>query len=382
MKKLITTYAFLMLVSGIFATGTGTGTGTFTVGGIQYTTTSTNTVAVMSNSYTGSITIPSTVTYTAVTYNVTSIGTQAFASCTGLTSITIPSSITSIGNNAFQGCSGLTSISIPSFVTSIGNNAFYNCTKLTSITIPSSVTSIGSSAFYNCTGLTSITIPSSVTSMGSFALSGTAWYNSQPDGLVYAGKIAYAYKGDMPANTSITLDAGTIAIASAIFAVSSLTSITIPSSVTSIGDAAFMSCGSLKSLTCLSSTPPILGIHCFSQTTLTDVFVPSDAAVTDYKANADWIAAFPGDIIKKNVSTAFPTLGSNNVKVYATSTEIVIDGLSNGATVELYNLNGLQMQSRKAQGDESVSIGSLPQGLYIVKLITSEGTIERKVIKK
>ncbi len=52
-----------------------------------------------------------------------------------LTSITIPDSVTSIEYCAFQGCSSLTSITIPNSVTSIGYNAFYGCSSLTSINV-------------------------------------------------------------------------------------------------------------------------------------------------------------------------------------------------------------------------------------------------------
>ena len=106
-----------------------------------------------------------------------------------------------------------------------------------------SVTSIGYQAFYSCSSLTSITIPNSVTSIGGYAFDGTAWYNNQPDGLVYAGKVAYKYKGDMPENTKIILNDGTLGIANGAFGFcSSLTSITIPNSVTSIGGGAFSWC--------------------------------------------------------------------------------------------------------------------------------------------
>jgi hypothetical protein len=117
------------------------------------------------------------------------------------------------------------------------------------VTIGNSVTSIGESAFWCCSGLTSVTIPNSVTSIGESAFYKTAWYNNQPDGLVYAGKVAYKYKGTMPENTEITLIEGTKGITGFAFnECSGLTSVTIPNSVTSIANYAFSNCSSLTSI--------------------------------------------------------------------------------------------------------------------------------------
>ena len=242
-------------------------------------------------------------TFIKLPQNVSIIESLAFGNCP-LTSIIIPSSVEIIGRSAFWGCSSLESIVvengntkydsrnnceaiietesntliagckntiIPSNVTSIGNDAFGVCSGLTSITIPNSVTSIGSEAFRYCSGLTSVTIPNSVTSIGGSAFYGTAWYNNQPEGLVYAGKVAYNYKGTMPANTSISLKEGTLGIAGHAFDYcEGLSSITIPNSVTSIGEGAFWGCSGLTSIT-IPNSVKTMGNHAFYSSGLTTI---------------------------------------------------------------------------------------------------------------
>lgn len=71
--------------------------------------------------------------------------------------------------------------------------------------------------YYGYSGLESATISNSVTCIGGFAFEGTAWYNNQPDGIIYIAQNVYGYKGEMPDNTKIVLLEGTKSIADAAF---------------------------------------------------------------------------------------------------------------------------------------------------------------------
>ncbi len=163
----------------------------------------------------------------AIPSSVTSIDSSAFENCTNLTSVTIPSSVTSIGSSAFKNCTNLASVNIPSSVTSIGYDAFENCTNLTSVNIPSSVTSIGSDAFDGCSGVEKFSVNSANTAYSSD--SAGALFNKDKTTLLYypAGSTRTAY----------TIPSGVATISCGAFDnCTRLVSITIPSSVTFIGN--------------------------------------------------------------------------------------------------------------------------------------------------
>ena len=222
------------------------------------------------------VVIPSTVVNNGTTYTVTSIGEWAFSGCSSLTAVEIPNSVTSIGESAFYGCSSLTSVEIPNSVTSIGSSAFSGCSGLTAVEIPSSVTSIGYSAFEDCSGLTAIQIPSSVTSIGSSAFSGCTnlsqlvigngqetltiqsnTFSSCPITTLYLGRNVNDYVNFKSLET-LTIGSSVTSIGDyAFYGCSSLTSVEIPSSVTSIGYSAFEDCSGLTAIQIPSSVTSI-----------------------------------------------------------------------------------------------------------------------------
>ena len=182
--------------------------------------------------YSGSVTIPETVTYNGTTYSVTTVGRAAFYKCPGLTSVTIPNSVTFIGGSAFEYCSGLTSVTIPNSVTTIGDGAFEDCSGLTSVIIlPDSVTYFGTEVFNNCSSLTSIV----------WNIKNCADFSSQTEGPFY---------DILSQITSFTFGESVQHIPARLcYGMSKLLSVTIPNSVASIGKYAFLSCSSLTSVT-------------------------------------------------------------------------------------------------------------------------------------
>lgn len=81
--------------------------------------------------------------------------TDSFVGCTSLTEVYLPASLKSL-NNTFNGCTSLKNVDLGG-VTSIGSSTFNGCTSLESIYIPASVTYIGSDCWRGCTGVTKIT---------------------------------------------------------------------------------------------------------------------------------------------------------------------------------------------------------------------------------
>ena len=79
---------------------------------------------------------------------ITSIGTDAFLHCFKLNNVKLPNTLISIGNGSFYDCDGFTSVEIPDSVTTIEDEAFKDCNNIKAIIIGKGITSIRRHAFY------------------------------------------------------------------------------------------------------------------------------------------------------------------------------------------------------------------------------------------
>ena len=254
---------------------------TYTFGDFEYSVKSDNTVEI--TKYKDStndtfVTIPSEIN----SYSVTSIGRYAFDGCTGLQSVNVPDSVISIGDGAFSNCSGLRNVNISNGVVNIGSYAFHKCIRIISIDVPESVSSIGMCAFAGCTLLANINIPENLTSVGEKILDKTAWYDNQPDGVVYAGNVLYSYKGTMTTGTSINIKDGIrFILAYAFKDCVNLTNISLPDSVTSIGYETFYGCTGLQSINIPNGVEKIAGNTFYQCKTLNNIKFPNSITQID-----------------------------------------------------------------------------------------------------
>ena len=122
--------------------------------------------------------------------NVRILTGGALSDCVALESVTLPDSLITLGDGVFSGCAQLRSIKGGKNVRQIGDGCFSGCTTLTDFgELEKNVTHVGSWAFQNC-----------------------GWFHDQPNGVVYFGKAAYAYKGSMAEGTVLSLKDGTVSV--------------------------------------------------------------------------------------------------------------------------------------------------------------------------
>ncbi|HPW66178.1 MAG TPA: leucine-rich repeat domain-containing protein [Salinivirgaceae bacterium] len=353
--------------------------------------------------------------------NVTSIGWWAFSHCANLTSINLPETVTSIGRGAFSYCESLTSIIIPTSATSIGNGAFEGCIGLTSLIIPKSVTSIGYGVFRRCSSLTAIDVEAENTEYSSE--NGVLFNYDKTMLIAYpAGREGESYtissyvtslgiaafEGSVNLTSIIIPESITSISRDAFSKCTLLDSINIPDSVTSIGDAAFGSCSSLISIT-IPATVKSIGYmafaHCVGLTSITShiadprsvtlgdevffgvpkgtdanacaLYVP-EAGLHLYQNVWQWKDFLP------NMFTGIEDIPQISVIVYPNPTSDFLNIKSNTpiCSFELYDVLGKLVQNNTEMFNPEcvIDVSSLTCGIYFIRLHTTNGIAEHKVM--
>lgn len=151
--------------------------------------------------------------------------------------IILPSGLKEVGTRAFYSCRSLKEINFLDGLEKIGSEAFKYCLELETLTMPDTVNTIGMLAFNNCSKLINITFPENVDYQGESGISGTAWFESQPDGCVYLGKSFYRTRGASP--EILILKSGTTTIETNAMINNDSPIMVIPKSVTLIKKSAF-----------------------------------------------------------------------------------------------------------------------------------------------
>ena len=283
------------------------------------------------------------ITKVVVEEGITVLGGRVFYQHTALKSVTLPDSLTAIYGYAFYKCEKITKIEIPEGVTTINNYAFGYCTALKSVTVPASVTTIGWNAFEGCDALTDIyygstkaawerlscasyepcksatihTTPAGIcgenltwdfnASTGVLTIQGQGemydydnwsygyrapWYDyaeqiktvTVKSGVTSIGEDAFGKYSSNDANysrlTKVTLPATLTAIGQEAFSsCTALSSISIPAKVTSIGDYAFSGCTALTTVTLKKGLTTIGSYAFYECTKLRSITIP--ASVTE-----------------------------------------------------------------------------------------------------
>ena len=277
-----------------------------------------------------------------------SIGGGAFACFYNITEIVIPDGVVEIGKRAFVNNAHLTKVVLPKGLKVLREESFNHTaldeiilpqgleiiesfafgtagsgplavqSNVSEVVIPDSVVSIGEYAFASRDNLKTLVMSENIEHIGSKAFLGTAWYEAQPEGYICFGDILYAYKGDFPEGSIVTIPSFIKKISEkAFYFKKGLKKIVIPDGVILDGGNIFDGCSSLEEAV-LPSDLKELPDGTFSNTGLKSITLPDGLEVIGKNA-------FSGTANLKSITLPDGLeIIENNAFYYGGLTEIVI----------------------------------------------------------
>ncbi len=243
--------------------------------------------------------------------SATAIGQAALAACPALTQVTMGTALTTIGDYAFNACTSLQSVNIPSSVSTVGVGSFSRCPALTSVNVttcdtPAEALTIGDEAFMDCPALSNVNLGENVTSLGNAAFAGTGLTVidlSQYKKLQTLGNWLYA----MSKVTSATLPSSLTAMGMGAFVYSdNLTTAVLPKGLEMLGDYTFAGNSALTSID-LGNVKTIGNYALYATSALQEVTIPERTTFLGTRAMAGMTA-----LAQLNATpTSVPALGEN-----------------------------------------------------------------------
>lgn len=216
--------------------------------------------------------------------------TGAFLNCTNLKSVTMPNTIITIGQGAFKGCTSLVSCPLPTSIKTIGEQGFWNCALQEDVNLPN-LTSLSRFGFYG-SGITKISNLGSITTTGTHGTYGTFQACSHltevtlPSTLTTIGEQAFV---SCTALTKVVFPNRSVSVGAHAFRYcSALVNIGQPQ-ISSLGSRVFQSCTSIASLDFSQSTFPTIsgtsaGGGCQGCTNLETVILPSTCTTLSHSS--------------------------------------------------------------------------------------------------
>jgi len=290
-------------------------------------------------------------------------GEGGLSGCDSLTTVLFEegSRLTSIGKLTFA-FSNISNIVIPDSVSYIGESAFYGC-NISNVSIPNRVSYIEKNAFVR-NPVKSITLPSPVIKEGYIF---TGWKDQNGNTVTKITDFTLAYEAQfIQTSASYNVISGTVTIDNTTgFSFNITGDTTISNTINSNGSFSYY----IKKGQSVTITPYLEGYE----------FIPESRTFNNIQTDVNDITFTASPIteintIKEGEIAIFPNPAKDQLTIQCKTT---------AETIEVFDMNGVLLIKKKPQTETTIiDVHELSNGIYLLKIRTDAGIIERKVVKE